>query len=301
VLALLTLVDVSQRMPEDRHTRPRPAPGGDDVVARVLPRAPGTDVAWRYMDEFGISLRSGTRLARRDMRGYQDPLLLAAYERVLARLREHPELAMQFNVRYALTGPHFIHGWDRHYLPPPRELLALPGAIDRGEGVIEFARAMPLAYFVPEASIERVVLREDALERTIAHAPASIAILEGDREQPPASPPSEPVPVAVVEYESDSLALVVDAETPGAVVINEAWYPGWVARVSGAETPIVRANGLVRAVEIPAGRHRVELRFEPPDGAPLRWLLFASWIAVLALLVPWPPRRGVPHTPDPPE
>lgn len=313
VLALLTLLDVSQRMPEDRHTRPRPAPGGEDVVARVLPLAPGTDIAWRYMDEFGISCRSGTRLGRRDLRGYQDPLLLAAYERVLAALREHPELAMQFNVRYALTGPHFIHGWDRHYLPPPAELRALPGAIDRGEGVIEFERALPLAYFVPEASIERVVLREDALERTIAQAPAPIAILEGDREVAPSAPvvadregasserAPEVIALRVASYESDSLALVVDAATPGAVVINEAWYPGWVARVSGAEAPIVRANGLVRAVEVPAGRHRVELRFEPPDGAPLRWILAGSWLLVLALLVPWPPRRRMRDAPDPPE
>ncbi|MDQ3037448.1 MAG: hypothetical protein M3Y87_33950, partial [Myxococcota bacterium] len=277
---------------------------GEEVAARVLPRAPETDVAWRYLDEFAISCRSGTRLGRRDFRGYQDPLLLHAYERVLAALREHPELAMQFNVRYALTGPHFLHGWDRHYLPPPAELLAMPGAIDRGEGVIELgpplARVMPLAYFVPGPAIERVVLREDALARTIELAPAPIAILEDVREVAPIAPVAPgtlPLAAEVLEYESDSLALLIEAPVAGALVVEEAWYPGWRAFLvdrSGRtdEVPILRANGLVRAIEVPAGRHRVELRFEPPDGAPLRWLLLGSWIVVLALLIPWPARRG---------
>jgi hypothetical protein len=291
VLPVLVVFDVSQRMPSDRHTRPRPAPGGAAVAARVLPRARDTQIHYRYMDEFGISCRSGTRLARRDFRGYQDPLLLHGYERVLAALAEHPSLAMQFNVRYALTGPHFIHGWNRHFLPPPAVLRALPGARDRGHGVIELPGALPFAYVVPLNEVQRVGTREEALLRTIARAPSPLAIIEEAGRAPTASPLRDEVqadaalvPADVLSYDTDALTLEATATSDGMLVVNETWYPGWRAWVDGQETPIFRANGLVRAVAIRAGRHRVTMRFLPAEGAPLRWLLLGSWTALLALM-----------------
>jgi hypothetical protein len=304
VLGSLLLIDVSQRLPEDRHTRSGPPPGGADTAARVLPRAPGTDVAYRYLDEFGISCRSGTRLARRDLRGYQDPLLLHAYERVMASLREHPEVAQQFNVRYALTGPHFIHGWDRHYLPPPDVLLAIEGASDRGEGVIDLGpRTMPLAYFVDESGVERVARREDALARVIARAPGPLAILEDGAIRPAATvgvqtdavtgtPPWRPADVTA--FGTDALSIAVDAPHPGMLIVNEAWYPGWIAEVDGAPAPVLRANGLVRAVAVPEGARVVELRFAPADLRPLRGLLAASWAILILLSMPWRQRTAGP-------
>lgn len=284
-LPLLVLLDVSRHMPPDRHTRLRPAPGGPDVVARILPRAPNTAVQYRYMDEFGISCRSGTRLARRDFRGYQDPLLLHAYERVLAALAEHPTLAMQFNVHYALTAPHFIHGWDHHYLPRPAALRTLDGVLDRGAGVLEFTRALPLAYFVPHASVEHVGSREEALLRTIARAPAPIAVLEDGVAEGPTPALAMLAPARVLAYGTDSLTLDATAPTAGMLVVNETWYPGWRAWDNGRETPVLRANGLVRAVALRAGTNHLTLRFLPPDGPPLRWLLLTSWLAVLGLLL----------------
>ncbi len=286
-LALLTVLDVSRRMPEDRHTRAGASPVEGDAVARVLPHV--TVPGYRVMDEFGISCRSGTRLGMRELRGYQDPLLLHAFERAIASLREHPELAAQLNVRYALTGPHFIHGWDRHFLPPPEELLRVPSSIDRGDGVIELSNAMPMAYWVPDDAVEIVARREDALARTLALAPAPIAILEGEhREGSGVRPTGDHA--RVVAYGSDALTIELDAPSDGVLVVNETWYPGWVADVDGEPSEVVRANGLVRALAVPSGAHRVTMRFLPRDGAPLRWLLAISWLVVLALLL-WPLRR----------
>lgn len=309
VVVVVMIRDVSRKMPPERHTRPRPAPGGPDVAARVLPRAPDTTVHFRYLDEFGISCRSGTRLEHRDFRGYQDPLMLEEYEKVIDSLGEHPSLAMQFNVRYALTAPHFIHGWDHHYLPKPAELLGLPGAIDRGEGVIELSTALPLAYVVPIADVDHVASRDDALSRTIDRAPASIAIIEDGTAERGSGSTATLASADVTSYETDALSIHASSPGDAMLVVNETWYPGWHAWVDGSEAPIVRANGLVRAVAIGPGDHTVTMRFVPTDGVRLRWLLLGSWIAVLAIFA-WPAikrlrdrsrsRAAVPERPAPP-
>jgi uncharacterized membrane protein YfhO len=40
-------------------------------------------------------------------------------------------------------------------------------------------------------------------------------------------------------------------------------FPGWRATVDGAPAPILRANYLFRAVEVPAGESTVEFRYVP--------------------------------------
>ncbi len=286
-LAILMLADVSQRMPPDRHTRLRPAPGEGDAADRILAHAADMGVHFRVMDEFGISCRAGTRLGLRDFRGYQDPLLLHAYERVVSSLAEHPELAMQFNVRYALTSPHFIHGWDHHYLPRPEVLAALPGAVDLGDGVIELGRALPWAYVVPEDRVVTVERREDALALVTAHAPSPLAIVEGPPSARPEDIDTPLVTAEVTRFEPDSLRIEVHAPAAGMLVVNDVWYPGWRATVDGDAVSVVRANGLVRGLRVPAGDHTVAMRFEPYDGPPLRWLLGASWLVLLVLALPW--------------
>jgi len=58
-------------------------------------------------------------------------------------------------------------------------------------------------------------------------------------------------------------SIEVEASSPGAglLVLAEPWYPGWGARVDGAPAPCLPANGWMRAVPVPAGTSRVELRY----------------------------------------
>jgi hypothetical protein len=62
----------------------------------------------------------------------------------------------------------------------------------------------------------------------------------------------------------------VDAElkTPGLVVVSDLFYPGWVAHVTSADgqsrpVPILRTNRIMRGVEVPAGKHKIEFVFRP--------------------------------------
>lgn len=54
-------------------------------------------------------------------------------------------------------------------------------------------------------------------------------------------------------YESES------AEN-GIAVFSEVYYKTWRAFIDGEEVPVLRANYILRAIEIPAGKHQIEFR-----------------------------------------
>jgi hypothetical protein len=68
-------------------------------------------------------------------------------------------------------------------------------------------------------------------------------------------------------YENTRVVVNVDAAQAGFLVLHDLWHPWWKAEIDGREAPILRANILFRAVEIPAGRHVVTFQFEPLAGA----------------------------------
>jgi hypothetical protein len=59
------------------------------------------------------------------------------------------------------------------------------------------------------------------------------------------------------------LSLDVETEREGLLVISEQAYPGWRAWLDGREVPLVRADVILQALVVPAGRHHVEVRFDP--------------------------------------
>jgi hypothetical protein len=65
------------------------------------------------------------------------------------------------------------------------------------------------------------------------------------------------------ENSPSHLALEVAHATNGLLILSEIYYPGWEARLDGQPVPLLRANSILRAVEVPAGRHRVEMTFNP--------------------------------------
>lgn len=92
--------------------------------------------------------------------------------------------------------------------------------------------------------------------------------------------------IKLTRYGLNKLEFTAANSKDGFAVFSDIWYPyGWQAYVDGKETPIVRANYLLRAIKIPAGNHKVEFRFDPQSYKTGDRIAMISSIVIIALLL----------------
>ncbi|MHB1555848.1 MAG: hypothetical protein ACYC61_00070 [Isosphaeraceae bacterium] len=77
----------------------------------------------------------------------------------------------------------------------------------------------------------------------------------------PAGSPKDTVDV--LDEASGRVRLDVVLNRPAIVVLADAFDPGWRATLDGQAAPVLRANRLMRAVAVPAGRHEIVYTFRP--------------------------------------
>ncbi|HZM01474.1 MAG TPA: YfhO family protein [Candidatus Saccharimonadales bacterium] len=63
------------------------------------------------------------------------------------------------------------------------------------------------------------------------------------------------------DFQFNRQTIEAETPTPAMVYITQAYYHNWHAAVDGREVPLWRANYAFQAVEIPAGRHEIELTY----------------------------------------
>ncbi len=97
-----------------------------------------------------------------------------------------------------------------------------------------------------------------------------------------------PAPDRVSRLSRNQTGVSVAAELgcPGTVVLGETFFPGWRTTMDGRGVPIREIHGALRAVDVPAGAHRIEMRYRPLSfylGAACTasgWLICAAlWLA----------------------
>lgn len=252
----------------------------------------GVPDEWRIYDEFVLAQRVGSRLSVRDFRGYPsgDPLDLARYRRILAEVEKAPQILAAYNVRYILHGPHHRNGRAKNYIKRPPDRLA-PNAIRRIDAQrFELLRPLPrLAWYggilVRPANqvVPAIVDTLDAPQRRRTVLEPGDASKLNDRTALEGA--DRPYVAGTIERdELESIRGVIDAPAPGIAVLNEIAYPGWVPYIDGRREPPLIADYALRAVHIPAGRHAIEWRFEPPS---LHAYQLLWWLGVLVLVVAW--------------
>ena len=69
--------------------------------------------------------------------------------------------------------------------------------------------------------------------------------------------------ITLTAYEPNDLKYEVNSSKGGTVVFSEIYYPGWQAYIDGEKVEHGRANYIFRAMNVPAGQHVVEFKFDP--------------------------------------
>ncbi|MEG2239999.1 MAG: YfhO family protein [Alistipes sp.] len=72
--------------------------------------------------------------------------------------------------------------------------------------------------------------------------------------------------ITLTEYRPNYLKYEYTADAPALALFSEIFYDkGWRAFIDGVESPYLRADYILRAMELPAGSHTVEWRFRAPQ------------------------------------
>jgi hypothetical protein len=169
--------------------------------------------------------------------------------------------------------------------PRFRKIADLPG-----NTLFRNTTALPRAFAVTRV-VERSFENAAALLRAPGFDPRAMAAIEPSTDQPfPLKSLTDgagfQADLRFTEYSANHLALEASSDRPALLVLSDAWYPGWEARLDGARVPIYIADVAFRGVFLPPGRHTLVMDFRPRI---LPWsfgisLVFAIGLCVLGAL-----------------
>lgn len=91
--------------------------------------------------------------------------------------------------------------------------------------------------------------------------------------------------VKLDKYGLNEISFVSANSKEGLAVFSDIYYDaGWKAFVDGKETPIIKANYVLRALKLPAGTHKIEFRFHPDSFYGYNGVAMASSLITFLLL-----------------
>jgi hypothetical protein len=170
-----------------------------------------------------------------------------------------------------------------------------PGLFEKPIRVFEVPSPLPRAYavgtwrVVPEAAIQPAILAPDFDPST------EVVLTEGSPAAPTAPFTAE---VRIVDDRTDRVRIEARLSVAGCVVLLDTYDPGWKATVDGHAAPVLRANGVFRAVKVGPGTHAIEFVYRP---WPVLVGLSLSGATLLVVLGLWlSGRRTAAHPGAPP-
>ncbi len=207
-----------------------------------------------------------------DVWGVANPLSLAYYERYWNSMdsRSTDKYAL-LNVKYLLGKKDVPLDWDVWE-------LAFDG--DPDLNVYRNRRFQPRAHLLGRT---RVVPDQDAALAALHDPdfqPLSEVILEEGRVLDGPGGNAD-----ISSWEANRVLIQTQSDGPGALLVAQAWYPGWEASIDGGPwQPVLRADGAFQAVLLPPGDHQVTLRFRSPRQT---WGLGVALVTLLLSALLW--------------
>jgi len=183
----------------------------------------------------------------------------------------------------------------RYVLVPPDVTLDRPGLSLRYHGadgrIYRNEAALPRAFVAAEARcldtaevLKRIRARTVDFRREVLLTDCLDATPDGDRS--PRRDAASPGTARIEHYSADRVRISGESDRGGYLVLSDAWFPGWTARVDGRETRVERADHAFRAVKLGPGHHDVEFRYAPMS---IRLgLALSALAAVVTGALAWP-------------
>lgn len=163
--------------------------------------------------------------------------------------------------------------------------LILPGQ-DNSTIPLENPNAYGNAWFVDK--LQYVQNANEELEGLGKVSPRHVALVDEKFKQALGDPSTvsadSTAHVTLLSYEPNELNYEVNSSKGGVVVFSEIYYPGWTAKMDGQDIPIGRADYVLRAVQVPAGKHHIEMVFKPSSITTTETIAWIS-LALLMLLL----------------
>lgn len=92
-----------------------------------------------------------------------------------------------------------------------------------------------------------------------------------------------------INYGTNSLALEAATDRPATLLLADPCFPDWRATIDDMPAEVTRAEGIFRAIRVPAGQHTIRMHYDP---ASVRKGLFIS-LAGLGILIIWIIARAI--------
>jgi len=156
-------------------------------------------------------------------------------------------------------------------------------ANEEENGVIVNPFALGNAWFVQ--NIQLVKSPDEEMAATRSFDPATTALVDKNKFKVSQTSFSTGGTARLVEAKSNYLKYNTENAADGFLVFSEIYYAeGWQASIDGKESPILRANYVLRALEVPKGKHEIIFRFEPKSYVNGNRISLFSSIVVIFLL-----------------
>ncbi len=131
-------------------------------------------------------------------------------------------------------------------------------------------------------TLEVVSSPEEALA-SLKKIDKNILVIEAPDYNPNKKYDAEDSTYEIIEQSAANYTFTTESSAPFWIFISDANYPGWKAEIDGVEAQVYTAQVLGKAIEIPAGKHRVDVYFDSNTIKSGAIITLLSLIALLAI------------------
>ena len=194
----------------------------------------------------------------------------------------HPKLLNLLNVKYVAAA-------DAIEAPMFEKI----GVVDEVH-VYRNPGATPWFYLAGQYVVETEEEKILGLLTQAAFDPTETVVLEEEPAAVAGGAPAAKDGFEVLEHDPKAGDIDIRVRAAGTryLVVSENYHPYWKVYVDGEEQPVLRANWLWKAVQVPAGEHLVEWRHRDTATAVSRWVSGLCVLLALAGVVVLIRRRG---------